>query len=65
MWKFEDFIISAPNLDVETLASLHQRDYRVAVKRKVLYKVLARVRHKIKVEHTMCFEFVRKYYVMV
>lgn len=35
------------------------------VDKKALYKVLARVRRKIKIKHRTCFEFVRKYCVIV
>lgn len=63
--EFEDFIRSCPKVDVETLANLLQRDYKVTIKRRKLYKVMARVRRMVKMEYTGCFEYLRKYCVMV
>lgn len=62
--KFESFIRSCPSVDIDTLTLL-QRDYKVTVNQKALYKVIARVRKKVWVEHADCFLFSRKYCVMV
>lgn len=62
---FEGFIRSSPTIDIDTHVTLWQRDYKVTVKRKVLYKVMARVRRKVRAEHSDCFLFLRQYCVMV
>lgn len=41
--KFQDLIKTCPKIDVETLSALLQRDYRLTVDRKKLYKVKDRV----------------------
>lgn len=46
--KFEYLIRSCPTIDIDTLTTLLQMDYKVIIKRIALYIVLARVKQKIK-----------------